>query len=317
MFKYSSHIYFTTNYYPPAYSTDFTTYLFNDPEHLKHQLPASQSFFYIINDKDKTLAARIHFFIMESGEALSPYRSPFGSLEFSNSLDLKILGAFLQYFIEQLRNQNIQSVQITTFPFAYDEKNSIKLCHVLLEAGFTIPKSEFNHHLFHFKQDFEKNLHKMEWRKLKKAKQADLIFSPETAINLPYVYAFINECRAERNQSLSMQFSELAEIINHFPKNYFLYTVKIREKIIAATIVVKVNDKIWYNFYPASTIESNHLSPLVFLYNNILMNLPEEVEIFDLGTSHVQNQPNHGLIKFKERLGGIASLKFTYFMKLN
>jgi hypothetical protein len=316
MIKYSSDIYFSNNTLP-GYLPGFPRYLYNEPEYLQLQTKIKPTSFFIIKEKETKILANIHFFLSEEGTAKSPFLSPFGSLEFTQHLDLKILFTFVNYFLEQLKTLHVKSVFIKSFPFAYNEENSVKLFHALLEAGFQINKSELNHHLEVSRSGFKKDLHKMELRKLRKSEEARLEFHQEPAEKLPEIFTFIKQCRIERNQNLSMELEDLEALFHKFSDHYYLFTAKDQENIAAGTIVVKVNDQIWYSFYPASSIQYNHLSPLVFLYQNLLKNLPVGVEIFDLGTSYVNSQPNYGLIKFKERIGGIASLKLTYHKTLN
>lgn len=182
-----------------------------------------------------------------------------------------------------------------------------------LRAGFHITHPDPNHHITIDEKSFEQRIHAMERRKLHKAIEQGIVFRKEDADAIGKVYAFIQSCREERQQPLNISLEALQKAIETLPNAYKVFTVKAGEELIAVSITILVNGSIAYNFLPASSIEFNPLSPMVFLLKNLYeWCQAKNIKMLDLGISAVNNVPQYSLIAFKERIGGEAGLKCTY-----
>jgi lipid II:glycine glycyltransferase (peptidoglycan interpeptide bridge formation enzyme) len=151
----------------------------------------------------------------------------------------------------------------------------------------------------------------MERRKL--LKSGGFQFAVHSNNLLPVIYQFIENCRGERGQSLSMSFKQLRSVVSSVPDNFLLCTTKYALHIAAAAVVIKTSPYSWYQFYPAHSQKFNKYSPMVFLLSG-LYNLArnEGVKMLDLGTSEFDGKPLEGLLKFKSRVGGERSFKEVY-----
>jgi len=112
---------------------------------------------------------------------------------------------------------------------------------------------------------------------------------------------------------LSLTFEQLHDMVKAYPELYFIFGVSQQNTLAAASICVKNMANILYHFYPASSTTFLSYSPMVMLYEHIFsFCLNNGIEFLDLGTSMLPSGPNKGLVTFKERMGGMKSVKKTY-----
>lgn len=302
----------TVNSYPEGFRKDFETFLYNEPKHLDLQSESDRSTFYIISEAKRKVLGRICFFIPDK-KVYSPLKSPFGSLEFNSMLPLNILSDFLEFIVDHFRKQDIYAIKIKNYASVYAPQQSAKLTNVLLNGGFSIIHPDLNHHINVDEKPFEDIIHKMELRKLRKCIERGFTFSEEAPSSLNEIYHFIQLCRKERSQPISISLDNLKNAVSYFPRQYKIFSIRYHGMLAAATIAVEVNRKILYNFLPASARQYNPYSPMVFLLANLYEYCRRKgYSVLDLGISSIDNEPQLGLMKFKERVGGKSSLKMTF-----
>lgn len=312
---FSQSIAFSTRLPADEFSYGFERYLYNETAFLQlhPNVPIS---FYIFHTKKKEVLGRCHFFLTNA-IATSPYRSPFGGIELDPSLSLDLIEAFIAYVEHALQQKGAQAIKITQVPFVYDPTSASKLTNCYLRAGFQITHPDPNHHITIGSARFEQKIHAMEGRKLKKAITQGLVFKEEPMDSLEEIYAFIQARRKEKRQNLNISLQNLHKAVHNLPHHYKIFTVKAEQELIATSIIIVVNDKIAYNFLPASTSAYNKWSPMVFLLKGLYEWCQERgIRILDLGISSVDNTPQYSLIAFKERIGGELGLKCTFFKTL-
>ena len=68
-----------------------------------------------------------------------------------------------------------------------------------------------------------------------------------------------------------------------------------------------------YNFYPASPLRCNALSPVVLLNEGLhAFARASDLAVLDLGTSTLDTGPKASLLRFKRHLGGVAGLRLSW-----
>ena len=297
---------------PKGFKPDFESFLFNDEQHRLLQSPHGwQSYGLVREDKKKVLAV-IHFYL-ENQIARSPYKAPFGSVEFSKTLQPKDLYDFLKSMENSLKNRGIKSIEIKNLPGAYQPVSSSLLEVLLLNLGYHIQNAEISTSIAVLETKYDQRIEGWELRKLKQGKKAKLTFQEIPISWMGAVFEFIRACRAERQQSLSLTFAELTKTMAAFPENFILFGVYHRRELAAASISIRVNHRILYNFYSAHPRKLDSLSPVVTLMQGIYSwSQKKHIELIDLGTSALGDQPNFNLLDFKLRLSGSPSAKFTF-----
>ena len=159
---------------------------------------------------------------------------------------------------------------------------------------------------------FEKKIAASQRQKLRKCEKRFTVNHVKLT-ELKNIYGFISACRHERNQSLSMTFTQLQKVSDRLPKSFLLFQVVDEQEMVAAAIVIKVSENILYTFYYSHEKKFNRISPVVFLISGIYRYAQEHgfVQI-DLGTSMVNGGINRPLLQFKKSIGGQPSNKYIF-----
>nr|WKN38251.1 hypothetical protein K4G66_05995 [Tunicatimonas sp. TK19036] len=300
---------------PSHYTLDFEPHLYNQESFLQLKNYSIQSF-YATDRNRQTVIARIHFAILSSGDntrkAVSLPELPFGSLEYSTDFTLDQLQSFISYVKEQLAFRKVTTIEIRDCIPEYRGDYGISLQQGLLHQGFSILEKQDNHHIPVDAVPLRDKVHTMEVRRLKKCESAEFTFRQEPLTNTSSIYQFILECRAAKSQSLSLSLEELLHMTYRFPQAYQLFAVYDQARLIAASLAILVNERSIYNFYPASHLDYQPFSPMVFLLKNLYnLSWQRGVQLIDLGTSI-----SPSLAAFKTHVGGMLSHKKTYYLEV-
>ncbi len=289
---------------------DRATYLFNEGDHLSLQSKRGWHIFEYIELNSLQVYARILFHV-KNGQASSPLKAPFGSVEIFRKLN----EVQLTYFLEQVQRQliilRVKKVTIRNSPDLYDLQTSNLVQSVLKKLGFENTE-EVSSILLIDGKPFERKIKISERQKLKKA-SGIFEFKHAGRKELTKIYSFIATCRMERNQALSMSSRELRKTISVFPDQFFLFTVGSKTKLAAAAIVIQVSQNILYTFYYAHAKTYNTISPVVFLISGIYdFAAIKKFKMIDLGTSMIGGHVNRSLLHFKKSIGGVTNKKLTF-----
>jgi hypothetical protein len=303
---------------PKGFKFDFESFLFNEERHRHAQSGGDLRWvtFYLLRTEGKKIVAVIHFFVSD-GIALSPFKAPFGSVEFSKKIVAKDLFEFLGNVEEALKSKGVDAIRIKNPPASYGQASSSLLEVLLLNLGYRVDNAEINTAIAVNKTKYDQKVEAWEIRKLRQAEKAKLKFKEVPISLLGEIYEFIHSCRIERNQSLSMILPELMNVANACSGSISLFGVYQQAELAAASISIRVNERILYNFYSAHPRKFDELSPVVILIQGIYgWSQKQDVELIDLGTSALDGLPNFGLLDFKLRLGGQPSTKFCFVKEL-
>lgn len=291
------------------YPLSFEGYLFNQPEQVKNHL--SQSHTFHLTNQTTSFARFVLYIDKEEGK--SPYRAPFGSLEFDSNLQYDELEEFLECILIYCKTQHLKKLSIVSYPFCYHAVNSQMLTYLLVNKGFKIITSDLNFHLNVASTTFEEGLHESEKRRLKKCLKENFQVEQDNSADINEMFELIRRNREEKGFPLSMRAEELLTLFRKYPENYFIFTLRDRQKLIASSIGVKVNSKILYYFLPATDSEYKNFSPMVLVLKTMYDFCKENAyATLDLGIATAGGVANPGLIRFKEHLGALPSLKLSF-----
>jgi hypothetical protein len=297
---------------PEGYRCDFDSYLFNSPQNLRIQSSDGWHSFHALRSEKKTARARVHFHL-DDKLAVSPLKNPFGSYEFSNTIEPKELYDFIRWVDGKLLEKGAKKVEIKTYPALYNTTCSAMLLTFLSNLGYRIKNAELSacievnpNSLYQLMSSYEK-------RKAGQIRKTNLRFSTVPIGKIMDVFNFISSCREERKQALSMTYGQMKTVCDHFPDKFFLFGVYDNNALAAASISILVNNVILYNFYSAHAKQYDSLSPMVRLMEGIYeFCQAEKIRLIDLGTSSLQGRPNFTLLDFKLNLGATPSHKLTF-----
>lgn len=300
---------------PVDLNFDFEISLFNRYKHIYLQSHEGWVTFYILKRKTKRVTGCVHFCLIE-GKAYSPFSAPFGGLEFSDRVSPSILLHFLEFVEANLKNKGVRYVTIKNPPQRYQRECSAIVETLLFNTGYSVIDAEVGT-VMEVHHDFFSQLHAWERRKLKHAKRAEFFFQSVSLEYLDEIYSFILMCRQQKGYSLSMTLADLHKTIDQFPENFILSGVYTQKKLVAASIAIRVNGNVLYNFYSDHDKEYDTFSPVVCLIEGLYGYCEQkDIALLDLGTSAWNRMPNFGLLDFKLRLGGKATSKLTFRKEL-
>jgi hypothetical protein len=296
---------------PSAYQIDFEQAIFNMPDHRLLQASTGWSSFFILHPKTIKVVAAVYFHVSDS-IARSPLKNPFGSIEFADGVPLPLLFQFLEFIEQKLRSKNISAIIINAPPQKYSHHTAL-LSIFLLNNDYKIKQAKVGAVIEVDENPIQKILHRSEKRRLIKSQKAGLSFREVPMVKLCCIYKFIETCREAKGYQLSLTLQELQQTINKFPEHYFLFGVYKEEQLVAASIAIRVQQNVLYEFYHDHAAEWNHLSPVVLLVEGIYRYCQSQnIALLDLGTSAVDDRPNFGLLNFKLKLGARPTPKFTF-----
>lgn len=301
---------------PDSYKTEFERYLFNEARHRHSQISDDWSTFSLVNNESSRIVAQIHFYT-SNGIASSPHNAPFGSVEFMDGLAPEFLLFFLSEIEMKLTEKGIKKIVIKDAPYQYRPQQSALLSVALMNQGFIPIRQELNVAVEVDETRWEEKISAAERRRLKRCRKESLEFHEMKKNKLKEVYRFIENCRRERGMSLSLSLKEIEETVNYCPDDFLFFGVLKKNELMAASISVKLNDRILYNFYPAHIKSADSLSPAVALLEGIYSHCYDHgFRLLDLGTSSIDNQINFSLLNFKIHVGGEMSIKLTFVKEL-
>lgn len=288
--------------------------IFHDSNHLKLQAASGWITFYIQNSG--RVEGLVHFHL-EKDEAVSPYRSPFGSYLISDDVTETVLTDFVRYCEHQLISKRAKSITLKNPPEVYSSEKNKVLLNVLGKLSYRPSKEETSAVIAVSAKSFESGLHKSENKKLRKCRESALTFEIMPFDQLQKIYIFLEACREEKGYSLSMSFEEIKRLANAFLERLILTAVIDNNQLAAANISIRVYDHVLYNFYHDHASEYDLLSPVVLLNEGLYQFCQQnKIQLLDLGTSNIEGKLNESLLKFKLNLGAQASPKFTFTKNL-
>jgi hypothetical protein len=294
---------------PSGYTKAFESSVFNELKHLELQSATGWRSFCLLSKKNRTANAVIHFYI-DNNSARSPFKSPFGSVEFSDDVQPIALFHFFEQIESALKADGIKNIIIRTPPAGYHTAQSALVHTFLFNLGYAVIDAEAGAMIDTTSPGIQDDWEK---RKLRQGKEAGLKFYKTDREGFTEIYDFISVCRKHKGYSLSMSRTDLEKTMHSFEKSFFLFSVIKDNELAAASVAIKVNSKILYNFYSAHAAKFDTLSPAVFLLDGIYhFCQQEEIRNLDLGTSAVDKKPNFGLLDFKLRLGASPTPKLTF-----
>jgi len=304
---------FLVDQLPFGFAFNFENYLFNKVKHINTQEVDQRADYFIINNIKKRIEGKIHF-LLKDGIAYSPYKSLFGSFEFSPRIHPKLISDFWKFIEMDLQSRKISKVSITSYAECYAPQKAKIIENALQNAGFNVDLKAVNHHIDIREEQFESFIHPMEARRLARCRSQNFQFLRETDYQATEIYDYLDQCRAEQGLQLSITKRKLFRYLELFPQNYHLFSVRSSSDIMAATVAIKVHRKILYSFLPGSLRKYKNFSPTVML-NEGLYNYCQigGIDLLDLGISTEKNgKDQKSLIDFKERIGGKKSFKYFF-----
>jgi hypothetical protein len=188
---------------------------------------------------------------------------------------------------------------------------------LMLNFGFTISTAELSSVISVTSKSFCEIIHPRKKRKLNQSLTGSLEFKVMGNDQSKDVYTFIEQHRMHKNYELSISREHLLASVKRMPGSYHLFGVYNEGNLVAASVAVRVSEKILYHFISDHVRKINDARPGLVLMQGIYQFCQQnQIELLDLGTSASDGLPNFKLIKFKSELAGQTTQKLTFTKKL-
>jgi hypothetical protein len=249
---------------PSEYTLDFDSGIFHQPHHQLLQAPEGWHTYVLLNNRRKAVEGLVHFHTHEV-DAKSPYQSPYGSFIFSERVSEEPLKDFVEFTEQKLRKIGVHRTVLKNPPEVYEPQRSALLNKVLLQSGYTIAAEETSAVIPIHHHSFDQILHRSKKSRLKKChdQQLSMVFWPLS--KLSEVYDFISRCRRAKDYTLSMSLDAMQRLSEAFPNVVLLHVVLDGHHLAAASISIRVTNKVLYTFYYDHAEKYDAVSPVVFL----------------------------------------------------
>ncbi|TVT39077.1 hypothetical protein FNT36_15550 [Hymenobacter setariae] len=248
------------------------------------------------------------------GLARSPGQASFGGVQLAQGLPASAVQMLLDAAEAALRQHGQTRLEIRSYATCYDPTGAATLAEALSAKGYLVTLREENYYL-DLGRDYAAHLTYNERHCLRKCVRAGFVLEQEPPYLLPLAYEFMAACRQERGQKLSLPLERVQALFRAFPRQHLLLSVREPTGDWAAVLIaIRTSEHAFYDFYLASPLRLNKLSPAVQLLGGLhAFAQANEARIVDLGTSTLPSgEPNQPLLNFKRHLGGLASPRLTW-----
>jgi hypothetical protein len=301
----------------PRLPLAFDSFLYFEPAHQALQQHGKPVMAFFLEDEAASLTVAQLFVVLDVegvGEARSPGQASFGGVQLAPGLPIVALHQLLEVAEATLRQRQQHQLTVRSYAFCYDPAGAATLAEALRQRDYPVVLAEENYHLA-TDRDYAAHLAPAERRRLAKCHRHGLFVEQEPPFLVPAAYEFIAACRQERGHALSLSLAQVQVLFRAFPRQHYIFSVrKPGGDWAAVTIAIQVSKEVVYNFYPASKLADNALSPMVLLNAGLhTFAQASGMAAVDLGTSTLPaGTPNASLLRFKRHLGGVAGLRLTW-----
>ena len=284
-----------------------STFLFHRPEFI-FRYPKNQIITFEENE------SKIHF--SRIGNLLiSLDKSPFGSFVITSRITKNKLSSLVEKIEDWSRQEGIANLLIRSFPEIYEPEQNALIKETLIGSGYIIKYEDITQVIEVTEGPMNLNTDKR--RRLRQAESLDFSFREIALNHLEEAYSLIVESRESKGYPVTMMFKDLEAMFKLFPGDYLLFGVFEKNKLIATSVCIKVNDRILYCFYIGDALAFRPHSPITLLINGIYEYCQtNDFNMLDLGISTDKGVLNKGLYAFKKTFGSFDSHKLTFLKQL-
>jgi hypothetical protein len=295
-----------------SFSKKISDQFFFSKEFFNYYSQSNLDFYFELLQINKNKVMGVFPLYFSKNNFYSPLKGTYSGVHFDEDLDLEILEHFIIGCFAYIKNKSkFKNIYIKLPPLIHDLGGISKLLNIFLRNNFKLTNFEINHHLKVSDKKYESFLSKGNLKKLKIAEKKYIIKEDDFS-KIEEFYNVLEINRKSKGNNISMTFEELKNFTNEFIKNVKIFSVTYNNIIIAAAYCIQINKELLYVFYWGELPVFKSDSPVVYLSKSIYdYSKIKDIEIIDVGTSSVSSIPNHGLVRFKNRIGYKESLKIN------
>lgn len=238
----------------------------------------------------------------------------YGGFIYGNDLDIEVARELVKGLIEYSKKMKYSKIHITPPPIIYQKRFSNNIEFALHTNNFQLRKRELTS-IVNLKNTNGAilDLYKPEARTAyRKAIKSEVIIRDSN--NYKAFYKILSLTLKKRFQvSPAHTLKELLHLKKMFPNDISLKAAYFQKKLIAGVVNFVCNKQVMLAFYISQDYNFQHLRPLNAIFYEIFKDCLEiGFDYYDFGLFTVDMEPNLGLAKFKESLGGTGIFR-DYF----
>lgn len=242
--------------------------------------------------------------------------SPFGSFVTDRGIKKDDLLSCLKKIEQWSGAHNITTVLIRSFPNAYQPRLSALIKETLLEFSFKVLYEDIAQ-VIDVTPGGRLALNTDKKRRLRNSDARGFQFRSLPPAFLEEGYSLIVQSRKNKGYPVTMSFEGVKNMFALFPDEYLLFGVFDKERMIAASVSVKISKDILYCFYLGDDLAYRTHSPVTILVTGIYEYCKaNDFSTLDLGLSTDKGIMNKGLYTFKKTFGTVDSPKLTFIKEL-
>lgn len=250
---------------------------------------------------------------IKDGILYSPFSAPYGGFHFINDEVLyDNIFRFLIHLKDYVIAEKLKSVHITLPPDIYCSSMNAKFVNSFVRLGYIMKTPEIVNWI-DLKSFDGKWGKKAIDKNIKKTIQNKLSFNPvsdEKQKNEAYEIIYDN--RTLQGREIYMNLTDLENVNNIFPVDYFLVK-NVNNENLASAIFYRGHNKIIQAVFWGDIVPRIQVGVMDFLVMNLFFfykNLG--YEYICLGRSSAEGIPNEGLLRFKEAHNCTSSLRYSF-----
>ncbi|GGF30098.1 GNAT family N-acetyltransferase [Echinicola rosea] len=264
--------------------------------------------------KKQKVRALIYVVLKADGTAISLNHAPFGGFWTEKRISSDSLQYLVTELILALRDLGANSFRIVQPPGIYGDNNP--LVHYILKCqGFQLD-GILLHHFLEDKKFIKGFIHAKISKHKKKIKKLHFTVATGNIKTFNFLKD-IKQWRSQRSHEYNVQEEKLIQQVSAYADRYFLVSIYHGEQAAAHALCVKLTPNSLYYYLPAinPSLQQAYTGEGL-LFEVIRLGESLGVDFIDLGSSDLDGQPNHSLIRYKMKNANNTANKLIWNLKL-
>ncbi|WP_215226446.1 GNAT family N-acetyltransferase [Echinicola shivajiensis] len=256
----------------------------------------------------------LYFVLLPDGQAVSLKNTPFGGFWVEKKVSSEAVQYFLEELIIGLKSLSCRSFKLVQAPDLYESNNPL-IHYILSSMGFVLKGM-----LLHQFLEDRKIIKGLLMAKIPKHKKKMKKLGYTTELGSIENFNFLKDVkqwRKIRGHEYNVKEESLINQISSFPDRYFLISIYQDGIPVSHVLCVKLTSNSLYYYLPAINphIQVAYSGEAMIL-EVIQLGDSLGVDFIDFGSSDLDGEANHSLIRFKSKFANANANKLTWVLEL-
>ncbi len=253
------------------------------------------------------------------GEAHSGARGPFGACFVTHDpLPTSLADAVVAATDDAMRGLGLERTRVTLPPAAHEPGRHAEWMNAYLRHGYQALAPELNFHVRVDGVSLPDRMNSGNRAVVRTAERKGMVARLLEPDERPRAYDVNVENRLRRGRPVTMSLDALVTMDAALPGALLWFGVFAAERMIAASICMRLSPDVLYVFYLGDVDGVAKLSPVTLLVAHVHeWCRAQSIALLDLGIATEGGVPNEGLMAYKRNLGFEVSPKYTLTKELH